>query len=141
MNSAEAFAQIMTVVQQAAAAHADYPLVFEIDNRSTVDKAAQTDPYLEIEIHEIPSPDGGQLDLSDNPIVEQWGQIWISAVCKEGAGSLAVRKLRDFVVPYFDMQYLNGVHCRAVTLARGKTINGLYKCPAIVNFYYHRTKF
>lgn len=141
MNSAEAYAEIMAVVQQLAAQHTDYLLGVEVDNRSTVDQVTQDKPYLKIEIVEVASPDGGQLDLSDNPIVEQWGQIWLSAVCKEGTGTLEARKLRDFVVPYFDMQFLAGVRCRAVTLAAGKTVNGLYHCPAIVNFYYHRTKF
>lgn len=144
MNGSQAYAEIMKVVQQLVADHVSYPLKVDKDNRCTVDQAKQVDPYLEVEIKFMPDPDGGQIDIGSNPIIEQWGQIWLTAACKEGAGSLEAMKLLDFVVPYFDGKCLgtgtDRVHCRAVTLGAAKKINGLWKSPAIVNFYYHRRR-
>jgi hypothetical protein len=137
MNSVAVHTAIMTVVNQIVLDHAAlYPLVVEVNNKATVDQVDQTSPYLKVEIRLL---GGDQLDLADHPKVEQWGQIWLTAICSEGDGTLKAKALLDFITPYFELKYLGGITCRAVTSATGKAVKGLWHEPAIVNFYYHRT--
>lgn len=136
MSQAASTAAIMAVIEQIVADHTAYPLAIEIDNRKLVDQAKQSLAHLKVEIKYI---SGGQLDLSSRPFVEQWGQIWLSAICKEGTGTAAVRTLLDFLLPYFDRKVLGGlVHCKTVTSGTPKQIKNEWYAPAIVNFYYHR---
>lgn len=136
MSQALAYDNIMAVLDQVVADHSAYPLVVEVENRNAVDQASQADPYLKVEIKFM---GGGQLDLADHPHVEQWGQLWLSAVCKDGDGTLASIRLLDFIAPYFQFKNLGLVQCRAVLRASGKSNGGLYRLPALVNFYYHES--
>lgn len=136
MSQVASTAAIMAVIQQIVADHTAYTLAVEIDNRKTVDQVLQDQAYLQVEIKYL---SGGQMDMADRPHVEQWGQIWLTAVCKEGEGTAAVRALSDFILPYFDRKVLASlVVCKTVTSGTPKLMSGLWKAPSIVNFYYHR---
>lgn len=134
MSQAQVYDEIMQVLQQAAADHTTYALTIETGNRSVVDQSTQVDPYLKAEIKFLT---GDQLDLGTAPKTEQWGQIWLSACCKEGDGELELMKLLDFLAPYFAYKSLGLTQCRAVVRVQPKTINGVYRLPALVNFFYH----
>lgn len=127
---------ITAVIKQIIAAHTDYPLVVEQENKITVDQEKQVNPYLKVEIRFMSSD---QIELAaQNPLIEQWGQVWLTAVCKPGTGTAGVKALIDFVTPYFDCKRVGAVQCKAVTTANGKDVKGLYCMPAIVTFWYHR---
>lgn len=135
MSQAQAYKDIMAVVQRIVDEHADYPVIVESDNRCVVDQSKQDNPYLKVEIVFL---DGDQIELGDTARVEQWGQVWISAVCKGGVGSLRSLELLDFARPYFERKRIGTVTCRTVTAAKPKEVKGLWHTPAIVNFFYHR---
>jgi hypothetical protein len=137
MSQAQAYKDIMAAVQSAVDAHTAYPLAVESDNRNAIDQATQNDPYLKVEIVFL---DGDQIELGEtNVLMEQWGQVWLCAVCKDGTGALRSLELLDFMRPYFERKRLGTVTCRAVTSVKPKEVKGLWHTPAIVNFYYHRT--
>ena len=135
MNQTDVATTLTSVIQQIIAAHTLYTLAVEQENLSTIDYATQDDPFLKIEIR-LMSAD--QMDLADRPRVEQWGQLWLSAVCKAGTGTAKAKALLDFATPYFELKTLGGVHCQAVAAQAGKEIRGLWVQPAIVNFYCQR---
>lgn len=135
MSQIQAATAITAVIAQIIADHTTYPLVVEQQNMTVVDQALQTNPYLRVDIRMLAAD---QLDLADRPRAEQWGQIWLTATCKSGTGTAAVKSLLDFVIPYFDCKRLGIVQCKAVTGSGGKEVKGLWVEPAIVNFYYHR---
>ena len=136
MSQVQVATDITAALQQVIAAHTEYPLVIEQQNKTVVDQATQDDPYLRIEIRHLAAD---QMDLSPRPRVEKWGQIHLIAVCKPGAGTARVKALLDFATPYFELKRVGIVQCQAVHGTTGKLINGLWCEPAIVNFYYHET--
>lgn len=132
----QASIDIITVVKQIIASHTLYPLVVEQENKATVDQASQSNPYLKVEIRFMSAD---QVELSEqHQLVEQWGQLWLTAVCKPGAGTAGVKALLDFVTPYFDCKHFGIIRCRAVAAVAGKDVKGLWHAPAIVNFCYYR---
>lgn len=135
MSRVQANLDITAVIKQIVTAHTLYPLAVEQKNRSTVDQVSQVKPYLKVQIKMLSSR---QLDLGDRPWVEQWGQIWLTAICKPGEGTVEAETLLDFITPYFELKKIGIVQCRSVTAVDGKEIKGLWHEPAIVNFYYHR---
>ena len=135
MSQVQAATDITAVIAQIIADHTDYTLVVEQQNRTVVDQNLQVNPYLRVDVKLLSA---AQLDLADRPRVEQWGQIWLPAVCKPGTGTAAVKTLLEFVTPYFDCKRLGIVQCQAVTGSGGKEVKGLWVEPVIVNFYYHR---
>lgn len=138
MNQEQARVAIMTVLEQIQLEHTAYPLHIEIDNTSSVDQALQDDPYLHIELDFLPG--GGQIELGQNPLVQQVGQILLAAVVKEGTGTSRARQLLDFVTPYFDMVNLSGLKTDAVQAHRAKNKDGKVYFPALVDFDYCRRK-
>lgn len=137
MSRVQANRDIAAVIKQIIADHTLYPLKVEQKNRSKIDQATQVKPYLKVEVKLLASD---QIDLADKPRIEQWGQIWLSAVCKCGEGAEEAEALLDFVTPYFELNRIGIVQCKSVTAVTGKEIKGLWYEPAIVNFYYHRRK-
>lgn len=135
MSRVQATKDIAAALQLAIDEHSAYPLEVDMPNFSTISDAMQKDPYLKVEIKFMGAE---QKDLGDHPIVEQWGQIWITAVEKCGDGSLRAEALLDFITPYFELRRLGIVQCRSVSAVSPKDINGLWNVPAIVNFHYHR---
>lgn len=136
MSQVQVATDITAVIAQIISDHSDYPLVVEEENRETVDLARQKDPYLKVEIKFLAA---AQIDLGNQQTwKEQWGQIWITAMCKPGQGTARVKALIDFVTPYFDARQIGIVMCGAVASASGKEVNGMWRQPALVTFRYHR---
>lgn len=135
MSQVQAATDITAVIKQVIADHTSYPLVVEEQNRNEVDQVTQTNPYLKVEVKFFSAD---QMDMADHPRVEQWGQIFLTAMCKPGQGTVGVKTLIDFVRPYFELKQIGIVHCRAVSAVDGKEVKGVWREPAIVNFYYHR---
>jgi hypothetical protein len=124
---------IATVIAQLQLDHVAYPLVVEIDNRSVADLTKQTDPYLKVEVDYLPG--GGQLDLADNPLVRQVGQICLYAIDKSGAGTAGVSKLLSFITPYFADGAMGVVRCHPPQATRGREINGWWHQPLLIDFW------
>lgn len=135
MSRKQAITDIMTALQLAVDEHAAYPLEVDGPNFCTVGDADQDRPYLKVEIKFMGAE---QKDLGDHPTIEQWGQVWITAVDKRGKGWADASELLDFITPYLELRRLGTVQCRSVSAVSGKEVNGLWHEPAIVNFYYHR---
>jgi Bacteriophage related domain of unknown function len=112
-----------------------YPLIVETDNRTLVNQATQTNPYLQVAIRNISAE---QINLAYKPLVEHIGQIVISAVVKDGTGQAEANALLDFVTPYFDLKTLTYIRCHAFEPYPAKLASGWWYCPAIVNFWHHR---
>jgi len=136
MNQEQASNDIRAVIAQIKADFTAYPLKVEIDNRNTVDQAAQTDPYLKVEIDYLPG--GSQLDIGEQVLVRQVGQVCLYAIVKEDAGTAAAARLLDFVVPYFDRKVLGIVHLHPAQAIRGRAIKGWWYAPALLEFWYDR---
>lgn len=132
----QASIDITAVIAQIIAEHTAYPLVVEQDNLGTVDEVTQTNPYLKVEIVFL-GVDQKELSF-EHQLVEQWGQIWLTAICKPGGGTAAVKALLDFVTPYFDNKRMGVVRCRPVAAIKGKEVKGLWRQPALVTFSYYR---
>lgn len=137
MSRVQVNQDITAVIKQIVADHTLYPLQVEQDNRTTVDQATQVKPYLKVEVKLLAS---AQIDLADKPWIQQWGQIWLSAVCKCGEGTAETKALLDFITPYFELNNVGIIRCQSVTAVTGKDVKGLWHEPAIVNFYYFRRK-
>jgi hypothetical protein len=131
----DADASIRAVLKQIQDDWTDYPLVIQIDNRIVVDQGGQTEPYLDVQIEPL---GGGQADMADRPLVEQYGQILLAAVVRCGAGTTDAKKLLDFVLPYFDMKDIGTVRCHAAVAVKPREEKGQYYAPGMVNYWYHR---
>lgn len=114
---------------------AAYPLVIETDNRTTIDQATQTKPYLKVIVEFM---GGGQADMADRPRVRQDGQIEVHIVDKCGNGTAEIDALADFILPYLDMKNLGIVHTHAVERYKGKDVKGWWHEPLLINFWFHR---
>jgi hypothetical protein len=133
MSMSQARAAVMAVVNQIIADHADYPLVVETTNRALVDTTTQADPFLQVSVTHL---GGEQAELGQNPNIRYDGQIYISAVVKDGAGVADAEALLDFVLPYFSTQSLGALQLQAAVPIKGISRLGLWYQPAIVPFYY-----
>jgi len=136
MTLTQAGRDIRAVIEQIKADFTAYPLKVEIDNRSTVDQATQTDPYLKVEIDYLPG--GQQLSIGTDVVVRQVGQVCLYAIVKEGAGTDLAAQLLDFVVPYFDRKVLGSVHLHPAQAIRGRPVKGWWYAPALLEFWYDR---
>jgi hypothetical protein len=124
---------VMGVIEQIIADHAAYPLVVEPEGRNVVDHATQVNPYLQVAIEVL---DGEQAELGQNPNVKRWGQILLTAVVKDGNGTLAAKQLLDFAMPYFSTQVFGALQCQAAYPVRGREFKGLWYQPVIIPFFY-----
>lgn len=138
MNQEQARVAIMTVLEKIQADFTEYPLHVEIDNVCSVDDPLQANPYLKVEIDFLPG--GGQIELGQNPLVKQVGQLLLAAVVKEGTGSARARQLLTFVTPYFDMVNLSGLETHATQVHRSMTKDGKAYFPALADFWYYWRK-
>lgn len=127
-------ADVIAVLNQIKADFTEYALHIDPPNMSTVDRATQQHPYLEVEIDCLPG--GGQMEIGkDNPLIKQRGQIVLDVVVKGAAGTLASVRLADFIVPYFSCKRLGTVQTYAVQGARGREIKGEWHQPFWVDFF------
>ena len=124
---------VMAVVQRIVTDHTEYPLLVESENRSIVDQAGQTRPYLQVTIEVL---DAEQASLGPRPQVKHVGQILLAAVVKDGAGTLEAKALLDFAMPYFSTLTFGTLQCQAAKPTRGREVKGWWYQPAIVPFFY-----
>lgn len=92
---------IRTRIETAKAAWSAYTLLVDYENLGDIDLAAQVNPYLAVDIVYL---DGEQLDLSDNPLVGDFGSIVIAAGVKEGSGTRGLIQLLDHFRPYLQLK-------------------------------------
>lgn len=124
---------VMAVVDQIVVDHATYQLAVETANRHVVDATAQTNPFLQV----VVVPMGGeQAEIGQNPNVRHDGQIRISAVVKDGAGTADAEDLIAFVLPYFSTKALGQLQCHAGVEVGGRADKGLWYQMAIVPYHY-----
>jgi hypothetical protein len=101
-----------------------YQLKVEYDNRSTVDLAALTSPYLMVDIVWGKSD---QLDLGSSPLVCDYGQIILAAGAKEGQGTAGLLKLLQFYRPYLQLRSpLGSVRTQAAVMGLKPILQGGY---------------
>lgn len=81
---------VATAVEAAKAGAPVADLVIEYDNRTLVDTATATKPFLRVELVFGP---GYQADISATPLHRFTGNIVLSAAVKEGQGSAEALKL------------------------------------------------
>jgi hypothetical protein len=124
---------VMTVVNKIVADHTSYPLKVETANRDPIDHATQSGPYLQVVVAPM---HGEQAELGRNAAVKYEGQILISAVVKDGAGTVDAEELIDFVLPYFSEQTLGVLQCQAAYPAGGRAHGGLWYESLIVPYFY-----
>lgn len=136
-TESQAVAEIMTRLTTAVAAWSAYTLVVEIPNKTLVDQATQTNPYLQVAISML---SGEQLDMGDNRRSRQFGQLILMVVAKGGTGMIPTSALRDHLAPYFNMENLGTVVCEAAELHMSKPIKGWEYSPLVINFWYTQLK-
>jgi len=128
----------LAIVTQFDAALAAYPPpvpIAQYENRNMVDTTLQQDPFVELDIKNI---SGRQLDLSNKPMTEQRGQIWITAFAKEGTGSRAAGLILDYFLPWFELKELGIVRTHSAFYFNAKPVNGWQPYPLLVPFWWIR---
>jgi hypothetical protein len=128
---------IRTALQQAKvdwdAVPGNYPLSIEYDNRSFVDLAALTTPYL---MADVVWHDGQQLDLGPSPLISDYGSIVLAAGVKQGGGSFELVRLLEFIRPYLQMRDdIGPVRTNVAALQKPTTADGYYYQPMLVPFW------
>jgi len=127
--------EIATIIAAMVAAHTDYPLVVETNNRDPVDQTTQTDPYFKVQIKWL---GGEQKDLGPAPMVGQYGQILLAACVKEGSGEKAANVLMDFCAPYFERKALALLQTDMYLPMSDPILLGWYYVTGLVNFKCYR---
>jgi len=132
--SLEAYRQsIVTAVEAARVAYVTDPtLLVEYDNRPAADPATQTKPYLMLEIDFL---SGVQADISRTPIHRTFGQILLTVLVKEGAGTAKSLLLVEHFYKALQLKTFGDVHTKIATFVRPTTHLGNYVTSAIVPFY------
>ena len=126
---------VRQAVEAAKVAWTDYALVVQYDNAGVV-QADTVQPYLAVEMVYL---GGDQLDLGLTPLVEDSGQIIITAVVQQGAGSAKCLKLLDHVRTYLELKdNLGAVRTHAAKLQKPVYPSGLYVRPMIIGFWTQR---
>lgn len=110
------------------------PLV-QYENRNLVDTSTQTLPFIGIDIVNI---NGHQLELGSAGISVQYGQIIVTAFCKENTGSRDAGLLLDYFLPYFDKKELGIVRTQSAMYSKAKTVKGWQGYPVTVPFWWTR---
>lgn len=111
-----------------------YQLQVEYDNRTTVDLATLTVPYLMVDIS---WGDGDQLDIGLNPLVCDYGNIVLAAGVKAGQGTDSLLQLLDHLRPYLQLRNpLGTVKTHAAQLAKMPTERGgFFYWPMTIPFW------
>lgn len=117
------------------AANPGTPLLIDYENKGTLDLSS-TALYLVVDVI---FRDADQLDLGPvgHVMIRDDGQIQIAAGVKEGTGTQAAEKLRDFMRPYLQLRdnLANGVRTHAGKPYPPSTANGFYYLPLIAGFW------
>jgi len=87
---------LATKINSTLALWADYPLEVEYDNKMTVNRATQSNPFLCVSMVYM---DGEQIALGENGGNRVMGVIVLEANVKEGSGTAQANTLLDFFYP------------------------------------------
>lgn len=129
----DAKAEVRAVAAQMQLDWTAYPLQIELDNRESVDLGTQTKPFLQISVKPMA---GEQMDMADNPLIEQRGQILLNVVSRAGDGTTESDALLEFAMKYFSLKYFTLVQCRAAVAVSPKLVKDRWYSPAIVDYWY-----
>ena len=126
---------IVTQLELALAAYSGTKPKVQAENRNLVDPSAQVEPYVGLDIVNIT---GKQLDLNPKPMSAQYGQIVITAFCKENSGSKAAGMLLDYFVPWFELKSLGIVTTHSASYSKSNSTKGWVGYPVTVPFWWTR---
>lgn len=138
MNSEDARLAITAQLDAAFTAYPGTPvagLKVQYPNRNLIDTTKQVDPYIDLDIVNII---GRQLDLNPAPLAAQYGQIVITAFCKENSGSRAAGQLLDYFLPWFERKNLSGVRTEIGMYSKSSLAKGFEGFPVTVPFWWIR---
>lgn len=91
---------LVNAVEALKATWTAYPLLVEYDNRITVNRGTQTNPFLCVSLNYM---GGEQLSLGTNPGYRNMGVIALEAHIKEGQGSKLANDLLQHFFPILQM--------------------------------------
>jgi len=135
--SLEVIRQAVTnAVEAAKVTFTEYPLVIEYDNRILVDTQTQVNPFLQVRVLIL---DGGQVDLSNDPLHRYIGQLHLAAVTKEGGGSAEANRLLEHFYPKLHKNSLGGVRTYMAKPSTPKPHLGWIYTPVLIPFWFDRT--
>ena len=135
MSLTQARTDIATAVQAIKTAWTPYTLQVETDNRDSINYATQEKPFLQLDTVFMSAD---QLDLGEAPKTRQWGQIVLSAVVKEGSGTVAATALLDFAIPYLERKQFVVVRTETAEAHPAKPFKGWTYFPLLINFSFTR---
>lgn len=135
MNSETARVLLTTQIEAALAAYPGTKPRLQYENRNLVDTSTQVDPFVGIDIVYI---NGTQLDLGAKPMSVQYGQIVITAFCKENSGTKAANVLLDYFLPWLELKEFSGVRTHSGMYSKGNSQKGWQAYPLIVPFWWTR---
>lgn len=115
---------------------ADTSLVIEYDNRTAVDPAQQTKPYLAAQIKFI---DGFQADISDNPLHRLVGQLYLVAWVKDNTGSAVANLLLEHFYRGLQRKQFGAVRLRMAIPTKQAKVQDWVGFPVILPFWTDQT--
>lgn len=104
-------------------------------NRNLIDTTTQVDPFVGLDIVNIT---GAQLDIGIKPLAAQYGQIVLTAFCKENSGMRAATLLLDYFLPWFEMKDIGIVRTYAGMATKHATVKGWDGYPITIPFWWVR---
>lgn len=136
MNNESARLAIVTQFDAALAAYPTSPKpVAQYPNRNLVDTTTQVLPWVGLDIVNI---SGKQLDFNPKPLSAQYGQIVITAFCKQNSGERASGLLLDYFLPWFELKELSGVRTQTGMYAKSNPFKDWEGYPIVVPFWWVR---
>lgn len=111
------------------------PIIVEYDNRSVVDLATQTDPFVMVDLVFL---SGEQASIGLDTYVRTYGQILITASCKENTGMKAAAEIVDFFSQRLEIREISLVRTYGASPQKCKTMAGWYHFPVIIPFWFDR---
>lgn len=135
MSAEAANLAIIAQLDAAVAAYIGTAPKVQYPNRNLIDTTEQVEPYVGLDIVNI---SGKQLDLNRKPMSAQYGQIVITAFCKENGGWLAATRLLDYFLPWFELKDLGIVRTQTGMYSKSSTVKGWEGFPVTVPFWWLR---
>jgi hypothetical protein len=126
---------IRTAAEAARAAWAPYTLLVSYDGLEQIDKSTQVLPKMCVEVIFL---DGGQLDLSNQPMGAQYGQIHLLAAAPIGSGSRRQLALLDHFMPYLELKNFSLVKTHMAYAYKEYEEKGWNVWPLLIPFWFHR---
>lgn len=127
-------ARAAVAARLATAMTASYALVpVQYENLTQVDLAAQTKPFVSMEII---FNDGEQKSMGDKPVGRFSGAVWLGVWCKEGSGTKTALTLLSFLIQTFRAVSFGGVVCHMPVPVPAQTKLGWFVEAIRVPFYF-----